>query len=236
MRLLSAIRTESALRRSVAASILCMASVAIDGGCSSPTAPAGPLFFGRVTESRPTDTTPVAGARLELQNGPSAGRTAIASTDGSFLLEQITGVFDVAVRAAGYDDALVHVDASAGDVHQDILLMPKLQTVTETIGSFSGPRRPPTTFFRNVHHDGSIVVSNLYFYFLDLYSPSFLGPQGPATRTVEIWAGDRFVAASSINEQQYYFVDLKARVSGGARYEIRLIGGEWSAVTIESPN
>jgi len=229
MRFLSATRIRVAVRGSVVASLICMASVAFDGGCSSPTAPTGRLFSGRVTESRPTMATPVAGARLEVRNGPSAGRMATASADGSFLLEQVSGVFDVAVRAAGYDDAMIHVDASGGDVHQDIALIPKLQIVTETVGSFSGPRRPPTSFFRNIHHDGSIVVSRLYFYFLD-------GPPPPVTRTVEIWDGDRFVAASSINEQQWYFVDLNVRVSGGARYEIRLIGGDWSAVTIESPN
>lgn len=185
-------------------------------------------FSGKVTESAPTETTALAGARLRVLTGSRAGATAIADSSGSFSLDDVTGAFDVLVQADGYVDATIRVDMSQG-TPRTIGLLPALKTIAETIGTTGGPRRPPTSYFRTVHNAGSIVVSKFYFY----YSQD---PDNPPTRTIEVWDGTRLVAAASVNRQQWFDVALETHVPGGARYEIRLSGGEWGTITIASPN
>ena len=53
---------------------------------------------------------------------------------------------------------------------------------------------------------------------------------------MEIWDGSRLIASASTNMQNWTNVVLTAHVEGGARYEIRILGGEWTTVTMEWPN
>jgi hypothetical protein len=185
---------------------------------------------GRVTESAPTQGVPIPGARLRVVNGPSAGTAVTADRDGGFSLAGLPGPADVAVQADGFTEAVVRVDPAAAAAGISIALMPVPRSVAETIGDYPpAPRRPATSFFRNVHNAGSIVVSKLYFY----YSSD---AANPPTRTIELWDDSRLVAAATINKQQYYNIALDAHVDGGRRYEIRITGGEWNVVTISSPN
>ena len=226
-------RTPLTLRVLVAG---CLAA-AIGSACGGnspvgPTATATFTFSGRVTESAPTQATPVGGARLQILSGVRSVTKVTADADGNFSVSGISGPFDVVAQADGYEDTTIRVDSITGDTRRTIGLMPKLRTITETFGSlttFPLPRFPPRSFFRAVHHSGSIVVSRLYLY----YSQD---PTNPRTRTVEIWDGDRLLGAATISREQYYSTDLALRVPGGARYEIRITGGDWGNVTIESPN
>ena len=225
-------RTSLTLRLSVL--VVGSLLVAIGSGCGG-NGPAGPTaiptatFSGRVTESAPTQSTPVGGAQLKVLSGVRTGATSTADADGNFSLGDVSAAFDVLVQADGYEDATIHVDSSTGATRRTIGLMPKLRTITETVGVPGGSRRPPTSLFRNVHHAGLIVVSGLSFTF-------FGDDTNPVTRTVEIWEGGRLIGAGTINRGKLGGVDLSLRVAGGARYEIRITGGEWSSVTIESPN
>lgn len=139
----------------------------------------------------------------------------------------MTGAFDFTAHAGGYDDATFHVEAASGNVSQSVALKPTYKVLTETIGTELGPRRPATSFFRDVHHAGDIIVSQLYFYF-------YFGT--PAVRTIEVWNGTQLIGAGSINQQQWHSTDLLLHVPGGARYEIRIVGGDWSMVKIAVPN
>jgi hypothetical protein len=141
----------------------------------------------------------------------------------------LTAAADVTVQATGYSDTTVHLDPATDQVGRVIRLPPTPRTITETIGASDAPRQPAASFFRDVHNAGSIVVSQLYFDYA--YEES-----NPPTRTVEIWDGTRLVAAATINQPQFFNVALEAHVDGGRRYLIRITGGEWSAVTIASPN
>jgi Carboxypeptidase regulatory-like domain len=183
---------------------------------------------GRVTEAAPTESVPVAGATLKILDGPDAGRTLASNGDGAFVFENVTATFSMLVQAAGYQDVTRTINPVT-DTTVLIPLRPVPSMVSEIIGTPQGPRRPPTSFFRNVHNPGTIVVRDFYFY----YS---LDPDNPPTRTIEIWSGGRLVAAGSVNRQQWFGIALEARVEAGARYEIRLSGGAWGAITILSPN
>jgi hypothetical protein len=180
-----------------------------------------------VTESAPTQTTPVGGAQLKILSGVRTGATATTDAGGNFSLGEVSAAVDVLVQAEGYEDATIHVDSSTGGTRRTIGLMPTMRTITETVGVRRGPRRPPTSFFRDVHHAGSIVVSQLSFAFLNNFGD---------TRTVEIWEGGRLIGAGTTNRDQTFSVDLSLQVAGGARYEIRITGGDWTTVTIASPN
>jgi hypothetical protein len=196
--------------------------------CRSPADPGSRFaFVGTLTEAAPTQSRLIAGGTITVQNGPKAGTTATAGADGRFTISGLSGDTDLVARATGYEDAAVRVAAAGGDVTRSIGLKPTMVSITETIGSFFAPRQPAKSFFRDVHHDGYIVVSNLYFYFT---------PGTPATRTVEVWDGDRMLGSGTINQQQYSETDLLLRVPGGARYEIRIVGGDWAMVKIVSPN
>jgi hypothetical protein len=199
--------------------------------CTSPNAPASSqfTFAGTVTESTPTQSTIIAGASITVQTGNRAGTVATTGPDGRFSISGITGAFDVVVRATGYVETTVHLDGGSGNVTQTLTVKPVMTTIAETIGTAGGPRRAATSFYRNVHNDGVITVSRLYFY----YSQD---PTNPPTRTIEIWNGQQFLGSATINKQQTHDLDLTLRVPGGARYEIRILGGDWGAVTIESPS
>lgn len=202
--------------------------------CSSATSPLEPLALslnGTLTQAAPTQSVPLAGATITVQNGSRAGATFATAADGTFTITGLTGAFDFVARAAGHDDATFHVDDASGPVTRSFGLKPTMSTVTQTIGAFNAPRQPPMSFFRDVHHDGFITVSELYFYWV---SSQF--PNNPPTRTIEVWDGARLIASGTVNKQQYVGIDLQVRVTGGVRYEIRITGGDWSKVKIASPN
>ena len=187
---------------------------------------------GVVTESAPTAHVPVPGATIRVVSGATAGQTVVAGSDGSFELTGIEAAVDLLAQAPGYEDARIHAIPGT-TAPLTVRLMPVLQTMTRTVGTFP-IRRPPETFTVDVHHAGIITVSKLYFYYQE---GKYVGGQYiSATRTIEIWTGTRLIAAGTTNEQNTFGPALSAFVEGGARYEIRILGGEWTNVTLEWPN
>ena len=213
---------------------LLLATSACNG--SSPAAPSTPPapvpatygVSGVVTESAPTRQVVIAGATVEILSGPQQGQKVVSAADGAFSLTGLTAAADAIVKAAGYEDGHLHL-ASDSSGRTDIGLVPAFKMLTRTVGTDLGPRQDPTSFFVDVHHGGLITISHLYFYFSS-------DPNNPPTRTVEIWDGTHMVASASTNRQAWFEEALIARVEAGARYEIRILGGQWTAVTMEWPN
>ena len=182
---------------------------------------------GRVTETAPTEAVPVADARVTLWNRFQVGLQQVTTDRDGRFSASIVCPCGVRVEAEGYDGPglVSHPDNRP----LDIQLSPKARLVVETIGSVSGPPRPPTSVFRDIRFPGRIIVSDFSF-------PASSIPRAPAVRTVEIWEGTRLLAAGSAFAALYaHRFRLEVEVRGDARYEIRITGGEWFRVTITRP-
>ena len=163
--------------------------VACDHSPTAPTkpspAPQSPLpsaqtwtISGTVSETAPTTSTPVVGAKVLVYDSPDLGRSAITDSKGAF---QITGLapgsLALSVQAAGYVDGKQAVTLSENQAVR-FELDPVFQMVTTTlneslVGGASCPgywdymkviAHPLGTnqcfvdYVFNVHHDGTLTA------------------------------------------------------------------------------
>lgn len=154
-------------------------------GGSSPTQPTPPtpslVMDGRIYETAPTDTTPVAGARVEIPDGPNVGRSATSTADGYYRIDGIqrtatsdTVTFNIRVSRANYETITQSVTLVASG-SKNFFIEPSFQTITETLTgevSDASPVCPGTTLLNDirpcqrfaapVHHDGKLTASMTY--------------------------------------------------------------------------
>jgi hypothetical protein len=115
---------------------------------------------GTVTESAPTETTTVSGARLEIVAGAGAGTSTVSSQDGSFRFAETSGPIDVRVSRDGYVTDTFHVIRAGAETRFDARLVPMPRTITEEFDYF--PRRQdPRSFLRPIHSDGLLVIDHI---------------------------------------------------------------------------
>jgi hypothetical protein len=79
---------------------------------------------GRVTETAPTDTTPIAGATVEILTGSSKGRITTTDAVGIYTLPQVWGDFDLSFSGADYDTKTLHASV-ATTARLDVNLAPR---------------------------------------------------------------------------------------------------------------
>lgn len=93
---------------------------------------------GRVTETAPTEHTPVPGARIAIVRGPQMSRSVTAGSDGTYTLSQVWGDFELEVSQANYRTASAHVSLEGVDARLDVALEPVGPVLTEFSGKVCG--------------------------------------------------------------------------------------------------
>ena len=167
---------------------------------------------GRVTESRPTESVPIRGARIEVISGVRAGTIVFASENGEYALEGMNQLFTMNVSAPGYTSQAMPIDLSMKNIDTNIQLLPTPKTVTERFSFFSVP--DPLHF--TIHNPGVFVMSGVD----ESLCAICLWP----TVTIELWRDYELVAQSSVRDLDVpgARAPLTVSVEGGAVYELRI--------------
>jgi hypothetical protein len=184
----------------------------------SPTPPPAATTFtltGRVTESAPTTSIGIAGARVAFNDGPNAGRSAAADSNGNYSFSGLTtGNANPNASAANYLDQARGLALTA-NATLNFTLMPTPRTLDENLtGSVSGGSPPCGTFLPNpcvtrtipLHHPGIIDATLTW--------------NGTADLDLELWRGTTEIASSDgVRGTER----ITADVTGGSNYEFRVI-------------
>jgi hypothetical protein len=122
----------------------------------------GRTLTGIVTESAPTTSVMVAGARVRVADGLYAGVSATTDASGAFTIEDVSGVLNLRISAHDFDDAQVTVD-TAGANGLTVRLLPTARTVTDQ-SEFSVPWGSPLQRYQStltfaMHRAGPVDVA-----------------------------------------------------------------------------
>jgi len=133
---------------------------------------------GIVTETPPTDTRPVAGARVEIVTGPNQGKTSFTDGNGLYGLTDVWGEFDVSISSPHHETRIAHATVERTP-RLDVQLPP---TSIRTRTTFTGdlcttvrlmPYQSCTQPFEREHEiflqPGIVTVSLDYKYAGDYY-------------------------------------------------------------------
>ena len=90
----------------------------------------GRTLTGIVTESAPTISVMVAGARVTVTDGLYAGASATTDARGAFSLPDVNGVVNLRISAPTFDDVQIAADTAAPGA-LTIRLVPSARTVTD---------------------------------------------------------------------------------------------------------
>jgi hypothetical protein len=148
-------------------------------------------LVGIVTETPPTETIPIRGAKVEVVSGPNKGRSVTTDDHGYYSMVEVWGDFDVSVSKDGYDAEEGHVSARASVNRLDIALQPDAQRVRTSLAGrlcadshFWYPGFPSSSYdcvnyplqrhhFIPIHRSGTIEIEVRWQYKED-YSPEYL--------------------------------------------------------------
>jgi hypothetical protein len=101
-------------------------------------------LVGIVTETPPTETTPIIGATVSILAGTNKGKSTTTDAAGFYSLPNVWGTFDVAVVANGYESKTFRATAGNTVVRENATLMPNALTVRSTFsGSVCASNVPP---------------------------------------------------------------------------------------------
>jgi len=218
--------TRATVRAGVALALAALSSCAHDQPVT-PT-PVPRTVSGRIVETPPTQTTGVAGARVEVVDGARAGLVTTTDDNGNFQLKGVPGDFQVRASATGYTPSTRTV--SNGDARiDDIQLAPEPTIVTETFRGISWQTPEPFSRGFDVHHAGEFAVTDLSFYSFE---------EGDSCR-LELWDGTTLVARTAV-ERSFPGRTTMLRVSvlAGHRYELRVapIYRSFAVLSFTHPN
>ncbi|MCL4814501.1 MAG: carboxypeptidase regulatory-like domain-containing protein [Vicinamibacteraceae bacterium] len=118
-------------------------------GAQAPTpAPTTFSLSGKVTETAPTSSTPIAGARVSIGDGPNAGRSTTTDAAGTYTFASLErSGFTVTASADGYEPRSQGVDLTAN----------------RTVNFQLRPLGPRTTFGSGQHLVGRDIAAGRYF-------------------------------------------------------------------------
>ena len=198
------------------------------GGGSDGGSPAGPspsptptpstfALRGSVSEAPPTEATAIAGATVEIVDGPDAGKTQTTDGSGAFTFTGLRQAgFTVRARAANFEERSVGVTLTS-DLTRSFQLKPVFRVITSSrTDTVSGGDEPCPdgfdackTFSLSIHHDGELSASCTWsdrdtWIWLELY---------------DITTGER-IARSSSSRVNGLRQRISTRVTGGRRYFI----------------
>jgi hypothetical protein len=92
----------------------------VDATLSTPTL----TLVGVVTETPPTERTPVVGTTVRIASGPAAGLETVTDGNGYFSIPGVWGEFDVNVAHPDYETQILHASASQTVTTLNVALMP----------------------------------------------------------------------------------------------------------------
>jgi hypothetical protein len=96
------------------------------------TRPVSYVLGGTVTETVPHTTTALAGARVEIVDGPNAGKFATTDAAGAYQIANLSpGTWSMRASLASYDDTTKTVTVT-GNTTLNLALNPTLKSTTET--------------------------------------------------------------------------------------------------------
>ena len=140
-------------------------------------------LVGTVTESFPTETAPIPGARLEIRTGSNKGTNVVTDSNGQYSLPDVWGDFDVSVSKAEFEARTLHTSVDETLATLDIKLLPDDRPRRT---SFAGRLCPPPPSFPgalkclaeaqqdhywlNVHRAGDMAVRIDFSYNGDYYT------------------------------------------------------------------
>lgn len=179
---------------------------------------------GTVTESAPTASKRIAGARVEVADGEHRGKSAITNAEGNYRIEGLSGNLNVNVSAAGYESTGRGFDMST-DRTATFGLRPVFQMLSQEFGgTISGGEtticsdgvftRPCKTVTVDIHHSGALRAD------LDWFG-------GAADLDLSLWNGSSLIAASRTATQSEM---VSSNVSGGNSYQLKITYYTGSAI------
>jgi hypothetical protein len=184
---------------------------------------------GRVTESAPTESELLAGARVEIVSGPRSGVATTTDASGAYRFDGVWGEFQIRATASGYEPSSRTLTMGDTDADETLRLAPVARVITETINN---PVLPfPNGFSRtfNVHHAGEIAVTDYFFQGFE---------EGDYT-ILRLWEGDRLVAVNMIERVfPRQTISLRVPVAAGHRYRLTVSNtlGYFATITIRYPS
>jgi hypothetical protein len=183
------------------------------------TRPPAFTISGLVTESVPTTSTVLAGARIEFTDASNEGRFATTDSSGRYQITQVpAGTYNVRATLSGYVDSTKQVRVTA-DAIADFALVPTPQTLHHTFTGTISPTSPacyeanPCQVFSlpPVHNTGPLIATLLWnnagaFLALQLYNAD---------------TGQVLASASSTGQANQY---LAASIQAPGNYQLRVVG------------
>lgn len=173
---------------------------------------------GVVTESVPTTSTVLPGARVELMDGVNQGRFAVADASGRYeLTGAAAGSFSIHATQAGYTDVTQQVTISANTT-LNFALVPTPATLWRSFyGQISGTspvcyqNYPCQVFNLAVHNTGPVVATLPW-------NDSWNG--SGASLGLQLYNADTGqLLASSTTDQE-----LSAQIQAAGNYQLRVVG------------
>ena len=220
-------------------------------------APIVRTLVGIVTETPPSETTPIGGAKVEIVSGSNKGKGVTTDGNGYYSMAGVWGDFDVSVSSGGYEAKTIHVAATEGVTRADVRLMPDDQPAHTVLDGHLCTTEPPLPYSQvcvpgsfpyslqkhhwlPVHRPGTMTAKVTYQYQGDYYW-NYLN--------VEIRCESRLVVEERIanlwNHPPSYFGyrperPIQLEASQPCVYEIKLFnyiadrkGGDWTTYRVE---
>ena len=214
---------------------------ALPANPTSPSPPSGTLTLsGTTSETAPTTTTAIGGAKVSVSHGPNAGRTVTSDGNGAFTLGALeAGIFAVRVEAANYVTHSQEITLTA-DQRVAFALDPVFQLITVSReGSIEGAAGCPgywdynygraispinaiepctAEYVLDVHHSGNIDAQLSWsdrdvFFWMELYRMAEGAPSYKAEESKGSGSPQRLDAALSGHQQ--YLIRVRVVDSGG---------------------
>ncbi len=176
------------------------------------------VLTGHVFETPPTQSKPIAGARVDIVSGANAGASTTTDASGGYRFANVWGDVQLQASAPGYTPTHVAVTVADGDASADAQLDPEPRVITESlttryidVGSADYPYTLRRTF--DVHNDGEIAVTDLSCYGFE---------QGDGC-ILELWDSGQ-LAVSQFFERSYprNTIALRVQARAGRHYELRV--------------
>lgn len=226
-------------------------------------APIVRTLVGIVTETPPTETTPIGGAKVAIVSGSNKGQSVTTDGNGYYSMAGVWGDFDVLVSSGGYEVKTVQASVNESVKRLDVRLTPDdqpIQTVfTGTLCTVADPLVPgggvigsrcvtqpfpyPTQIHHRlpVHRPGIMTVAADYDYQGDYYE-NFL--------SFEVRCGSQLIASKKVEKgnvwprRPVWHPDgtdtVQIALPQACAYEVKLFnyisdvkGGDWTTYRVE---
>jgi len=178
---------------------------------------------GIVTETAPTENTPVSGVVVQVVGGDGQGASTATDAQGRFSIASPSGGVDLQLSRDGYVTRTAHVTVPGDGSSVALRVAPAPGLVTNTTGT--GNLLAFKSVVVPVHHPGEVTITDVSFY----------GFEEGDSLTFEVLDGGRLIAATTLERSfPRNTVALRAFVAGGQMVEVRATCC-WTYLTFTHP-